>query len=123
MTASHRPGHRPAMSMPAMIRRHQLPVFLVGSVVLGSLATLAGIRRSGPDSANPHSRDSGAKDSSTRRGALREMAGAIPQATLLMRSEQHGFAKQHAGELQDDVIDFLLRPTSRSNHPTLRNRP
>ena len=66
----------------------------------------------------------GDRDSFYPAGALREMAGAIPQATLLIRSERdHGFAKQRAGELQDDVINFLLRRTRRSNHPTLRNRP
>ena len=33
-----------------MIRRHQLPVFLIGSIILGSLSTTvqAGIRQSGP---------------------------------------------------------------------------
>ena len=63
----------------------------------------------------------GGQDPFYPEAALREMAGAIPRATLLMRSErEHGFAKQHAGELQDDVIDFLLHQTS--DHP-LRNRP
>ena len=190
MTASHRPRHKPATSMPAMIRRHQLPVFLIGSIILGSLSTTvqAGIRQSGPDSANPHSRSTrqgiltkstspethqrhvaasaaprpchrwirrthasgsdrrpGLRHYSHRPGVRRHLptpsvpvdadldhrrsgpvlpgGGAAgdgrrdPPATLLMRSEQHEFAKQHAGELQDDVIDFLLRPTSRSHLP------
>jgi len=53
--------------------------------------------------------------------ALREIAGAIPRATLLMRPElEHGYAKQHAGELQDDVIDFLLRRTRTADHAAPR---
>ncbi len=40
--------------------------------------------------------------------ALRELAGAIPRSTLIIHpSDQRGFAKQHALELQDEVLDFL----------------
>jgi pimeloyl-ACP methyl ester carboxylesterase len=41
--------------------------------------------------------------------ALREMAGAIRRSTLIIDPEgEPGCAKQHAGELQDHVLDFLL---------------
>ena len=77
-----------------------------------------------PSLATPTLIIGGGQDPFYPEGALREMAGAIPRATLLMPSErEHGLTKQHAGELQDDVINFLLRRTRRSDHPTLRNRP
>jgi len=56
--------------------------------------------------------------------ALRDLAVAIPRSTLVIhRQNQRGFAKQHALELQDDVLDFLadrprpVRATGRSQCP------
>jgi pimeloyl-ACP methyl ester carboxylesterase len=41
--------------------------------------------------------------------ALRDLAGAIPRSTLVLQPERRsGFVQQHAFDLQDNVLDFLL---------------
>ena len=52
------------------------------------------------------------------------MAGAIPRSTLIIRpQDQRGFAKQHALELQDDVLDFLLHRPPVSAQPDATDVP
>src|SRR5918998_1747430 len=56
--------------------------------------------------------------------ALRDLAGAIPHSTLIIHSQdQRGFAKQHALELQDDVLDFLLDRPRTSEPPAAPDVP
>ena len=56
--------------------------------------------------------------------ALRDLAGAVPRSTLVIHpQDQRGFAKQHALELQDDVLDFLLHRPRMSGQPGLDDVP
>lgn len=43
--------------------------------------------------------------------ALRDLAGAIPQSTLVIHPEVRSRSTEHARDLQDDVLDFLLDRT------------
>jgi pimeloyl-ACP methyl ester carboxylesterase len=56
--------------------------------------------------------------------ALRDLAGAIPRSTLIIHPEgQSGFAKQHALELQDNVLGFLLGRTHAHEQPCISDVP